>query len=83
MVIIEIKRKTAGKEAALQLVKYVDSVKNIVSREVRGILVAPRLAKGMQKLLVTMGLDFRRLDPKRCGEIIREIETKKLEDFFL
>jgi RecB family endonuclease NucS len=82
MVIIEIKRKTAGKEAALQLAKYVDSVKNMVNREVRGILVAPTLAKGVQKLLVTLGLDFRRLDPKRCAEIVRETETKKLEDFF-
>jgi RecB family endonuclease NucS len=54
----------------------------MVNREVRGILVAPRLAKGVQKLLVTLGLDFRRLDPKRCAEIVRETETKKLEDFF-
>jgi hypothetical protein len=83
MVIIEIKRKTAGKEAALQLAKYVDSVKNMVNREVRGILVAPQLAKGVQKLLVTLGLDFRQLDPRKCAEIIRETETKKLEDFFL
>lgn len=82
MVTIEIKRKTAGKEAALQLAKYVDSVKSIVNREVRGILVAPRLAKGVQKLLVTLELDFRQLDPKRCAEIVRETETKKLEDFF-
>ena len=82
MVIIEIKRKTAGKEAALQLAKYVDAVKNIVNREVRGILVTPRLAKGVQKLLVTLGLNFKQLDPKRCAEIIRETETKKLEDFF-
>jgi len=82
MVIIEIKRKTAGKEAALQLAKYVDSVKNTVNREVRGILVAPQLAKGVQKLLVTLGLDYKQLDPRKCAEIIRETETKKLADFY-
>jgi RecB family endonuclease NucS len=82
MVIIEIKRKTAGKEAVLQLEKYVDSVKNVVNREIRGILVAPQLAKGVQKLLVTLGLDYKQLDPRKCAEIIRETETKKLVDFY-
>ena len=82
MVIVEIKRKTAGKEAALQLSKYVDSVRGIVNREVRGILAAPSMAKGVQKLLVTLGLDYKQLDPKKCAEIVRENETKKLEDFF-
>jgi len=82
MAIIEIKRKTAGKEAALQLAKYVDSVRSMVNREVRGVLVAPQLAKGVQKLLVTLGLDYRQLDPRKCAEIIRETETKKLVDFY-
>ncbi len=81
-VVIEIKRKTAGKEAALQLAKYVDSVKATVSREVRGVLVAPRLAKGVQRLLVTLKLDFRGLDPRRCAEVLSRPETRKLEEFF-
>jgi len=82
MVIVEIKRKTAGKEAALQLSRYVDSVRGIVNREVRGVLAAPSIAKGVQKLLVTLGLDYRQLDPKKCAKIVRETETRKLEDFF-
>jgi len=82
MVVIEIKRKTAGRDAALQLARYVDYLKTIVNREVRGILVAPQIAKGVQKLLVTLELEFKRLDPKKCAEILRKIETKKLVDFF-
>ena len=82
MVVIEIKRKTAGREAALQLAKYAESLKKTVNHEVRGILVAPQIAKGVQTLLVTLGLDFRRLDPKKCTEILRRIETKKIADFF-
>ncbi len=66
----------------MQLAKYVESLKNTANREVRGILVAPQIAKGVQKLLVTLGLDFKRLDPKKCTEILREVETKKLADFF-
>ncbi len=82
MVVIEIKRKTAGKEAALQLARYIGSLKLEANREVRGILVAPQIARGVQKLLLSLGLDFKILDPKKCTEILREIETKKLVDFF-
>ncbi len=81
-VVVEIKRKTAGRDAALQLAKYVDSVKATVSREVRGVLVAPRLAKGVQRLLTTLGLDFRALDPRKCAEILSRPETRKLAEFF-
>jgi RecB family endonuclease NucS len=42
-VVVEIKRKTAGRDAALQLAKYVDSVRNSVNRKVRGILAAPHM----------------------------------------
>jgi RecB family endonuclease NucS len=80
--VVEIKRKTAGRQAALQLAKYVDSVKATVSREVRGVLVAPRLAKGVQRLLATLKLDFKALDPKRCAEVLSRPETRKLAEFF-
>jgi len=81
-VVVEIKRRSAGREAVLQLAKYVDSVKSIVNREVRGILVAPNMAKGVQRLLVTLGLDFKALDPKKCALILTRPETKRLVDFF-
>jgi len=81
-VVVEIKRKTAGRKAALQLAKYVDSIKATVNREVRGVLVAPHLAKGVQRLLETLKLDFRPLDPKKCAEVLSRPETKRLEEFF-
>ena len=81
-VVVEIKRKTAGNEAVLQLSKYVDAIKSKVNRKVRGILVAPSIAKGVQRLLVTVGLDFRALDPKKCAGILRRSKTRKLETFF-
>ena len=83
LVVIEIKRKTAGRDAALQLAKYVDSVRLTANREVRGLLVAPRLAKGVQKVLVTLGLGFKVLDPRMCAEILSRSETRKLEEFFV
>jgi RecB family endonuclease NucS len=82
LVVVEIKRKTAGKEAALQLAKYIDAVKGKVNREVRGILVAPNIAKDVQRLLATLGLEFKSLDPKKCAEILKRFEARKLEAFF-
>jgi RecB family endonuclease NucS len=82
LVVVEIKRKTAGKGAVLQLAKYIDSVKSKANRELRGILAAPSLAKDVQRLLATLGLEFKTLDPKKCAEILKKAETTKLETFF-
>lgn len=80
-VVVEIKRKTAGRKAALQLAKYVESIRRKVNRDVRGILAAPRTAKGVQRLLATLKLDFKPLAPKKCTEIIGRPETRKISDF--
>jgi RecB family endonuclease NucS len=82
LVVIEVKRKTAGKDAVLQLARYIDAVKGKANRELRGVLVAPSLGKDVQRLLVTMGLEFKALDPKKCAEVLKKAETTKLERFF-
>ncbi len=83
LVVIEVKRKTASKEAVLQLSKYIEAIKMKADRQIRGVLVAPNLAKDVQALLVTMGLEFKELDPKKCAEILRKAgPTSKLETFF-
>jgi RecB family endonuclease NucS len=82
LVVVEIKRKTAGKEAALQLARYIEAIRGKADREVRGILVAPDSAKGVQRTLSMLGLEFRHLDPKKCAETLRRAETKKLSEFF-
>ncbi len=81
-VVVEIKRKTAGRDAALQLAKYVESIKSSVNRKVRGILAAPHMGKGVQKMLATLSLDFKPLDPRKCAEILSRTETRKLVEFF-
>ncbi len=82
LVIVEVKRKTASKEAALQLAKYIEPIKAKVNREVRAVLVAPSLAKDVQRMLVTLGLEFKALDPKTCAEVLKKSENQKLEMFF-
>jgi RecB family endonuclease NucS len=83
LVVVEIKRKKAGKEAAIQLARYIDAVKSRADREVRGILAAPSIAKEVQRTLETLGLEFRSLDPKKCAETLRRSQTAKLAEFFV
>jgi len=82
LVVVEVKRKTAGKEAVVQLAKYIDAIRGKADREVRGILAAPSIAKDVQRLLVTLGLEFKHLDPKKCAETLQRAETRKLAEFF-
>jgi len=82
LVVVEVKRKVAGKEAVLQLAKYIESIKTKANRELRGVLAAPSLAKDVQRLLVTLGLEFKALDPVKCAKVLKKTETTKLETFF-
>jgi endonuclease len=82
LVIVEVKRKTASKEAAIQLAKYIEPIKAKVNREVRAILAAPSLGKDVQRVLVTLGLEYKVLDPKVCAEVLKKSENSKLETFF-
>jgi endonuclease len=81
LVIIEVKRKTASKENALQLAKYIKPIKAKVNRPVRAVLAAPSLGKDVQRMLVTLGLEFKELDPKKCAEVLKKTENTKLESF--
>ncbi len=82
LVVAELKRRGAGRDAALQLSKYINSLKTVNKREIRGILVAPRLAKGVKTILAGLGLEFKPLDPKKCADLLQKSESLKLENFF-
>lgn len=82
IVIVELKRGSAGKEAVLQLKRYVDEVKktNVVS--VRGILAAPRLKSGAQSMLISLGMEFKKLTPQRCANVLQKKKITKISEFF-
>jgi len=82
LVVVEIKRKAAGRDAVLQLSRYVKAVERIANRDVRGVLAAPDITKGTQKLLATLDLAFKPLDPRKCADILHESKVRKLADFF-
>ena len=81
LTVVEIKRKAADKGAVLQLKRYLDVFKINSDRKVRGILVAPELARGAQKMLVALGLEFRALSPKRCAEVLKLRKSRRLIEF--
>ncbi|MEM4643086.1 MAG: endonuclease NucS [Candidatus Bathyarchaeia archaeon] len=81
LVVIEIKRRTAGKEAILQLAKYIEAIKGWVNREVRGILAAPAIAKDAQRILETLKIEFKALDPKRCAKVLRRVRNTGLDAY--
>lgn len=83
LVVLEIKRRTAGKGTALQLARYIEAIKGNSGREVRGIIVAPSLARGVQPLLATLNLEFKALSPKRCAQILGMEEREKRLDSYL
>ena len=82
LVIVEVKRKTAGKEAVLQLSKYMNALGSKSDRELRGVLVAPSIKKDVQRLLITLGLEFKALDPKKCAKLLSKNQNVKLETYF-
>jgi len=78
LVVIEVKRTTAGRRAATQLARYVEAIKQHTNRKVRGILVAPNISKETKTLLATLNIEFKQLSPRRCAETLnrkRERET--------
>ena len=82
LTVVEIKRKAATKEAVKQLKRYIDVFMVEPGRRVRGILVAPELASGAQRLLASLGLEYRPLSPQKCAEILKRKREKSLTNFF-
>ncbi len=79
IVVVEIKRGTAGKDAVLQLKRYIEAFRKHNPRApVRGILVAPSISKQALQLLNSLGLEYKRISvDKIFAEIRREKETAK------
>jgi len=78
---VEIKRKTAGKDAVLQLTRYIEAIKRKADREVRGIIASPGIGKDVQRLLAISGLEFKYLDPKKCAETLRHTKMRRLPEY--
>jgi len=80
--VVEIKRVPIGKDAVLQLSRYVESIRKKVNRPVRGMVVGPELRKGVSPLLVRLKFEYRPLSPQKCSEILKKVKIRKISEFF-
>ena len=81
LVVIELKRRRADNEAVLQLHNYIKSLTPRKASQIRGILVAPSLAKGTHAFLEKLGLEYRKIEPQQCAQYLHESSSRKLTDF--
>jgi len=81
LVVVEIKRNPIGRDAVLQLNRYLEAIRKETGQFVRGIVVGPSLRKGAHILLTTLNLEFKQLSPKKCFEALQARKTRKLSEF--
>ena len=81
LVVVEIKRNPATKDAVLQLEQYLETLRKKVNRPLRGIIVAPELRKSAQPLLTSLKLEYVRLPPEKCFSVLKTHRDMKLSHF--
>ncbi|MGA2971803.1 MAG: endonuclease NucS [Candidatus Bathyarchaeia archaeon] len=81
LVVVEIKRNAASKDAVLQLERYLETLRKKVNRPLRGIVVAPELRKSAQPLLDSLKLEYVRLAPEKCFGVLKSRRDMKLSHF--
>ena len=81
LVVVEIKRVPASKDAVMQLQRYLDTLRKRIDRPIRGMVVAPELRKSAQASLNTLKLEFIRLAPEKCFTVLKSRKDAKLSQF--
>jgi RecB family endonuclease NucS len=81
LVVIEIKRNPATKDAVMQLERYLETLRKKVNRPLRGIVVAPELRKSAQTSLSSLKLEHVRLAPEKCFSVLKTRRDTKLSHF--
>jgi RecB family endonuclease NucS len=79
LVIIELKRKQADYNAVMQLQRYVNELKKIKNKKVRGIIVAPSIGRPALELLKNNGNEYYpfEFDVTQPRATIKGIDTKQ------
>jgi len=83
LVVVEIKRNPASKDAVLQLERYLETLRRKVDRPIRGIIVAPELRKSAQVAIDSLKLEFVRLAPEKCFSVLKSRKDMKLSRFMM
>lgn len=81
LVVVEIKRNPASKNAVMQLQRYLENRRTVVDRRIRGIIAAPQLRKGTQGLLESLKLEFVQVPPEKCFSVLKTRKDMRLSHF--
>jgi hypothetical protein len=81
IVVVEIKRSPASKDAVLQLHRYLETLRGRVDKPLRGIIAAPELRKSAQSTLENSKFEFVQLSPERCFAVLKTMKDMKLSQF--
>jgi hypothetical protein len=81
LVVVEIKRNAATKDAVLQLQRYLDTLHTSVNRPIRGIIAAPQLRRSAEPLLANLKLEFVKVLPEKCFTVLKSRRDMKLSHF--
>ena len=76
IVVIELKRITATKDAVNQLYRYVQALRKSLGKEIRGILAAPNITRSALELLERLGLEYKQLNLKKLRDILSREKEK-------
>lgn len=81
LVVVEIKRNPASKDAIMQLERYLNTLRKQINRPLRGIIVAPELRKSAQPILNSLKVEYVRLAPEKCFNVLKTRRDMKLSQF--
>jgi len=81
LVVVEIKRNAATKDAVTQLQRYLDTLRKRIDRPIRGIVAAPELRKSARPLLERLSLEFVSVAPEKCFSVLKSRKDMKLSQF--
>lgn len=80
MAVVELKRAVASREAAHQLLRYVEPLRRS-NKGLRGILAAPGFARGVKRLLHESGLEYVTINLAKAREELRKARGERLLDY--
>ncbi|HUK50199.1 MAG TPA: endonuclease NucS [Terriglobales bacterium] len=81
LVVVEIKRNAATKDAVVQLQRYLDTLRKRINRPIRGVIAAPELRKSAQSMLERQNLEFVAVAPEKCFSVLKSRKDMKLSHF--
>jgi RecB family endonuclease NucS len=81
LVVVEITRNSANRDAIMQLQRYLEKMRKRTDRQLRGIVVAPYIRKSALPLLESLKIEFIKVAPEQCFAVLKTQKDMKISQF--